>query len=211
MSLPSGKIDIINMAFDYLGQTPIADIDKPETINERLAARNYDQARRSVFRKYSPHCCKKSTTCSRAGSGDSEYADAYTLPSDYIRLLSVSGNQVTAPDDNFDIRGRSILINNGGGSSITIWYVSDLKEVALWDPLTIQVVVLTLALQMAYQVTKKKSVVDHVNTLLTLELRDMMSINGQEVRVRRIQNSKSVAARRGLSSRNVASQFVVFE
>lgn len=41
--MPLTDVQVVNIAMEILGEPPISSISKPETTNERLAARNYEQ------------------------------------------------------------------------------------------------------------------------------------------------------------------------
>jgi hypothetical protein len=211
MSLPLAPVDIVNLALDHLSQPPITSIDAPTTPEEEICARWYDQVRQMLLREYVWNFAKKRATITRAGDPEFDFDDKYTLPNDCLRVLSIQGDIEVAQEQDYDIEGRYILLNNGGGSSITLRYISDVTDIQQWDVLFKNIVVLTLALRLAYKFTLKKGVVEQINALLKLDLAKAVSVDGQERPPRRIQRSKYLNARRSGVSSNVADRYTVLD
>lgn len=209
MGLPAAPVDIANMALDLLGQPPVASINPPENTDAaKLVARHYDAVRQAVLRKYVWNFAKKRITCTRNGTPAFDFSDAYALPNDFVRLLSINGDTELQQTTDYDIQGRDILLNASGATSVKLRYIRDEKDVNKWDALFRNIVILTLASQCAYQLTKQKSVVERIEGLLKLELPDAVSIDGQERPPQRIQRSKAIAARTRLMS-GVASPYTI--
>lgn len=218
MAAPTTPIEIVNLALAYLGQPPVASISPP-TADEPVAvtmALQYDDARQNVLRKYVWNFAKARATLSLATdyTPEFDFTDAYLLPSDFIRLLSVADPAVAASDVSdtslirkFDIEGRYVLCNADAAESIHLRYIRDVEEVERWDPLFRKLVVLTLALQSAYLITGNKALMQTLDGLLTREIPDAASIDGQEVPPIRVQRSRLLAGRRTQGSGSVASQY----
>lgn len=197
MGLPTSEVDIANLAFARIGEPRISSITNPNTANEQLAALCFADARQTVLRLHPWKFACTRALCSRlAGSPAFDYEDAYQLPNDFIRLVSIGGENEYYQELNYDIDGLSILINNAGDSSLKVRYVKDVTDVNVWSAGFRRCMVLQLALDMAYKITKKASVVQMINELLTLELQQMASIDGQERPPIRIQRSKAIEARK---------------
>lgn len=196
--IPSAPVDICNLALDIMGEEPIASIDDPETEKEEMMARWYDATRRAVLRKYVWNFAQKWRVLARTGAGEGEYADAYALPNDYVRLNGVGENK-NRPYDDYEL-GEGVLYASKG-DSITIRYNRDVTNVAKFDALFVNLLALRLAKATAYQVTKKKSVVEAIDLMMKQAEPESASVDGQERKPVRIQKSKYLAARRrGYSS-----------
>lgn len=129
----------------------------------------------------------------------SDFTDVYQLPTDFIRFLSCGGTTEIQANDRrlYDIRnGRQLLVSNSEAPSLNVRYIRDVQDISQWDDLARQVLVLTLAVRLAYPVTKDPSVTKQMNALLTAELPDALSIDGQEAPPIAIVNSKLITARR---------------
>lgn len=210
MAVPSSPIDICNLALDHFGERSIASINPPSTKPEITMARHYDQVRRELLRKYVWNFAKKRDSISRIGTPAFDFPDKYQLPNDFIRLLSIGGETERTQKREYDIEGRELLCNGSGAASVTIRYIRDVEDVTKWDSLFIKCMGLSLALDTAYAFSKKKGDVERLNGLLTTELPDAVTIDGQEKPPIRIQYSKYLAARQGAGySAGVASQYTI--
>ena len=118
MGLPASKIDICNMALDYVGQSPVGNIDSPGTPTEILVARHYDDARQNVLRKYCWNFAKTRAKCSRNATPLFDYADSYQLPNDFVRFLSTNGvndaglNYAVTPNIRAYLGYRVVAVSN---------------------------------------------------------------------------------------------------
>lgn len=193
MPIPSASVDICNLALDIMGEDPIASIDDPETEKEELMARWYDTTRRAVLREYVWNFAQKWRVLARTGAGEGEYDDAYALPNDFVRLNGV-GEHKDRPYEDYEI-GEGVIFASKG-DSLTIRYNRDITNVARFDALFVKLFSLRLAESTAYQITKKKSVVENIANLIKLAEPKTTSVDGQERKPVRIQRSKYLAARR---------------
>lgn len=209
MGAPQSAIEICNMALAHIGEPPIDTIDPPVTEREEIVALQYDDARQNVLRQFVWNFAKCRANISRSDTPAFDYEDMYALPADFIRLLSVGGSDFEVGQTlDYDIEGRSILINAGGADTIPLRYIKDEELVTTWDPLFRKLVILTLAMQLAFQITGKKEIVAQVESLLTREMPGAASVDGQEVPPKRIQRSRALDARRmGSISPGVASGY----
>ena len=201
MAAPQSAVDICNIALDHLGEPPIGNIDAPTTNAEKICARHYDRIRRGLLREYVWNFAKKQATITRYGDGPADWADAYALPNDFLRFISIGGTGDTSGKEtsSYDIQGRYIM-TNGGADSITIRYIFDEVNVSEWDALFVNLCGLVLAEAMAYKFTLKKGVVEQIAALIKQALPKATSIDGQEHPPRRIQRSKYRAARYGYAT-----------
>lgn len=204
---PINKVDICNLALDYLGEAAsVKSIDAPTTATEQTMGRWYDHVRQICLRDYVWNFAKTYATVLRSGDGVGNFRDAYEFPVDLLRLLRV-GQYIDLPVC-YDITGRTLLASEG--NSIPIQYISNVVDVTLMDALFINFFALRLALKVAYKFTKKKSVTDQLSQLLALDESKASSIDGQERIPIRIQHSKYLRARRVEASNTAASRYVDF-
>ena len=228
MSRPQSPVDVVNIALDYLGQnsvTSITDNTQPHAI---LMGRHYDMVRRKLLREYPWNWAKRRKLLLRSRTPEFDFADAYVLPGDYLRILNFGGptsattnNQPPGMIDNivqyFDIEDNpagsmEILCNNQGQSTLAARYIADIEDVNKFDALFVNLLALHVALNVAYQITKNKDDVQRINELLKIELPMALSIFGQENPPTIIEQSKFINARlRGTTGNDaVASQYTTF-
>lgn len=210
MALPTSPVEICNIAADLCGERAISSISPPSTETEKLFARHYDEQRQQLLRQGVWNFAATRMLISRNTTDpEFDYADAYDLPVDCLRVLSV-GDIDFRGSTQFVVEGRQILMNNSGADSLKLRYIKDVTDVTKWDAGFRRLMVIQLALQVAYQITKKEKIIERLEALLRAEWKGAFSIDGQETPPTRIQNSKYLTARR-LNQNNVASQYTVFE
>lgn len=197
MALPASKVDIANMALDFLGHAPpVSNIDSPVTDTEKLLARHFDACRQELLRDNPWNFATKHATIARNTVAPAfDYEDAYDLPNDWVRTLSVEGDSIVLQSRDFTIAGRQIWMNNGGGASIKLRYVADIEDITTWDAKVRKLLALYVAAATGFQITKKEKVVERVENLIKIYMPAARSIDGQEVPPRRIQRSKYRDAR----------------
>lgn len=190
MAIPSAGVDVANLALDLIGESPVTNVKTPTKARGVKVARGYDSARRVTLHEGVYNFSKKYDALSRNGSPDFAYADSYKLPNDYIRLLVVGGETEGTNIRNYDIVGRNLYVSNDGAASINVMYIADIEDIKLWSPLTLEVLKLRTALNLAYAFAKDEGMINRINELLKVELPGAQSIDGQERPPRRIQRSK---------------------
>lgn len=200
----NAAVDICNLALSHLGQKPISGIDSPETQAEAVCALHYNPTRRRLLRDWVWNCAKKRVTLSRTGTPEFDFTDAYALPNDFVRFLSVGGEYEVDQERDYDIEGSTLLINNDGAASAKMRYIYDLKDVKKMDASFIDTLALLLAVRMSYAFTLKKGLRDELRDMLKEELPKAVTVDGQERPPRRIQRSKYLSARRTGSVSSVA-------
>ncbi len=193
---PTADIDICNLACDHCKEAPITGIDPAKSEKEKLFARWYDTVRRQLLRMQPWQFAKKYKMLPRTGDGEGQWADAYRLPVDFIRLNHVGETL----DDEWEYEMSEGRILANGGNSLPIHYNRDISDVRLFDAMFVNYFALHLALKVAFKLTGKKAVVDQISQLIALEEPKTTSVNGQERKPRRVERSKYTGLRRGLGS-----------
>lgn len=211
MAASSSPVEICNRALDLIGQPPIASIETPTTTAESRMARHYDPVRRALLREYVWNFAYKRGTATRIDDALFDYTDVYQFPNDLLRLISIAGQSETTADLNYNIESRTIVYNGGGAASINIRYVANIEDVTVWDDLFEDLMVLKLALTVAYAFTKSNSDVERLDKLYTKAISGAISIDGQERPPQRRETSRILSRRRSLGSSSVAGPWTIFE
>lgn len=212
----ASPIDVCNMAMDYLRQPAISSINPPgPKLAEQLCARRYDDARQKQLRQGTVwNFAKDETTILRSGTPDSQrYSDSYTLPTNCVKLLEISGEPVIGElfKIDYDIQGREILCRTSGAASIPIVFLKDEKDVSLWHPDFKELVAIQLAVMIGYQLTGKQSRVDELSKMLSVELPAALSADGQERVPRRVQRSRILNRRRQLGAAQYGTPWIFLD
>lgn len=212
MAAPTSAVDVCNLALDLLKQDAITSIDAPTGGTDVICARWYDHVRRAVLRKHPWNFAgTRATLAANATAPAFGYSQAYDLPNDFIRLLTIGDDTLNDLQNAYQIEDNQLLYSAADSSSLKIRYVYDFTNVALMDPLFVDVLAAELALRIAFKVTGSDEAGDKIKEHLKLIAPEAYAIDGQERPPIRIQRSKFLDRRRGGQSRGVAGQWTVFD
>lgn len=216
MAAPTSAVEICNLSLDTLKQAPATDISSPTTNIETICARHYDQTRREVIRKHPWNfAIKRASLTKDATAPTFGYSQAYNLPSDYIRLVTIGDDSIDNLRDRYEIENGQILgsdLDTATADTINIRYLYDVTDVSKFDSLFIKTLYLQLAINMGSKFSVSAALIKAVKEELSQTAPWAMAVDGQERTPKRIQNSRLLNARRGRAGRgNVAGQFTVFD
>jgi len=205
-------VDICNLAMDHLNEkSDIANIENPETDNEKLCARHYYVVLEYLLRNYVWNFAKgrKIITRDALNTPEFDFTDAYTLPNDFIRLLNFNDHD-SLIGVNFDVVGNHLLLNNEGASDVRLRYIKRVDDVKEFDSGFVHLFSLYLALNMAFKKTAKQTLMDRLAKQIEMAEAKIVSIDGQERPPQRIQRSRYAHARCRVGSSN-ASKYLIFK
>lgn len=205
-------VDICNMAMDHLNQKAnISNIENPVTDNEILFARHYWAVLEFVLRNYVWNFAKGRKVIMRdpLATPEFDYTDAYKLPNDFLRLISY-GNHENLIGLDFDIVGDHLLLNNDNSPDVRLRYIKRIADVKQFDSGFVHLFSLYLALNIAFKLTAKQTLIDRLAKRIELFEAKIVSIDGQEKPPVRIQRSKYNRARNGVGTYS-ASKYLVFK
>lgn len=155
------KIEIINMALELIGSSPITSIDTETPGDDkkavRLCRRFYQHVYDQALRMHPWKCAKKRAELAQVEKPAFEWGYAYALPVDCLRVL-----QLQELDYEFMVEGRNLLTNISGAKILYIARV----EPHLLDSWVVKVVYHMLALEIAYSITQNKNVVSMLRIAL---------------------------------------------
>ncbi len=138
------------------------------------------------------------------------YADAYQLPSDFLKLHYIGNDSIRSFKFDYEYEGDRLLLNNSTSLSLDIGYIKDVTDVTLFDSLFVILLAAEIAENMAYKWTLKNSVIQRLEGILKLRRAQATAVNGQDRPPKRIQGSKFLDARRRLTT-SVAGKNTIFE
>ena len=189
ISISSQKI------LDLLKEKPISDIDSPTTDVESLCARWYDVVRSGLIQSRNWSFATKSEAISRGGTPSvSIYADYYTFPNDYLKLIAITSPKHSLSRYDFRIESGIILIDNNGGSSLDVWFLYDNDTVTEFPPLFTLLLAGRLALVVAHKITAKPTVIKQIAEFISVTEKEALAFNGQERPPTRYENSTLVSS-----------------
>lgn len=108
----------------------------------------WDLERRAALRDHSWNFAMRRAQLARvAGQDATPFAAAYRLPADSVRLIEVLG----AGRRHYQLEGQFIL--SSAAAPLSIRYIAEVKEPALWDDLFVKAFAMRVAWQIAGQIT----------------------------------------------------------
>ena len=193
MSTAQNEVDICNLALDYLNVDPISTITDPTDKIGKLCARWYDNTRKSVLRMHTWNFAMKRATLAKDTAAPLHgYTTQYTLPSDYIRIVSVGEDNCY---QDYGLEGRKLLLNDTDSTGLKIRYVYNSLNVEQYDPLFVELFALSLAYNISYPLSGNINVMRTVKDMLDEKMRAALGVDGQERKPRRRERSRFKEAR----------------
>lgn len=121
---PIASVDIANLALDLLSQPPVPSIVNPASPTADVMARQYDQVRRLLLRKYIFNFARKVAllTVDANAPTHPEFVNGYALPTDLVRILKL-GDRIlfggAIPTDYFDFSAGYLYCDEVSGQGFT--------------------------------------------------------------------------------------------
>lgn len=135
--------DVVNKALILMGDpVQITSLSENTTI-ARTANAIYDSVRKAELRKHEWNFARKSVTVNADGvapDAATGYGYRYSLPSDFLRLVST--------DENLDWQISENFILSDDSGSIKLTYIKDVTDTDLWDATFFEVMAVTMALKL---------------------------------------------------------------
>ena len=178
----------------------VTDINNPSDATEELLARHYELCRKKLLRQHPWNfATKRAVLAADSNTPAFGYSYQFSLPADFIRLLSVCGtDELIVPSNMYQMEGNKILIFDtySDAGALNIKYIYDMKTVSGFDPLFISLLSYELALAIAYKVTDSNTNVQRISELRKELSALARAIDGQERPPTRIESSRALRARR---------------
>ena len=215
MTTGLSKVDICNMALGLLNAdgVTVVSIDTPRSKEETLCRRWYDPSRRALLRESVWNFARKRRTIARVATTPSfGYADAYQLPTDYVRLLYFGNDSEKTFKTKYQIEYNQVLLNNDGAASLKIGYIYDCVDVPKFDAGFIEAIAYKLAINISMSIGAPGRIRAALREDYEWLMRNAKSVDGQERPPIRIQNSRILKLRRRVArSSGIAGQYITFD
>lgn len=170
------SVDICNGALLRLGESFITSLSDGTPNAERCKNR-YDIARRSVLRSHPWKRLRKRAQLARSGTKPAfQWSYQYPLPADCLRVFLVTDNDGNTLME-YEFETNAILTDE---EAIYLKYVRDEVDVSLLDDLMNDCVSAKLALDLAYQISGDKSLIDRLSREYRVMLAEAKSIDSKE-------------------------------
>jgi hypothetical protein len=164
-------IDICNRSLNLLGERSISSLDE-NTQNARRCSLEYDQARLTVLRMHPwSFATKRVRLAPLTITPEFGYTSQYSLPRDYVRLISTN-------TEDYTIESRYVLTNEG--SSLDLVYVYDNSTSDDWDSLFVDTLTYYLAYKLSRSTVGASSQSQEMLTMYMKLLQSAKTTNGIE-------------------------------
>lgn len=180
MAQPTSPVDVCNLAMDMLNQELVVNIDTPTNVNEELCKRWYDVIRQGLLQNHKFHFSLVGESIPRTGTPTTgEFADIYALPNDFLQLEAIHDSDIPLQQIRYKIYGREIHIDNGGDSSLPIWFVRDVQDISLFPALVTIYLATFLAVFLSNKITVKPTLKADLRNDLVAAKQRALAANGQ--------------------------------
>jgi len=189
--MTASNVTICSNALLMLGAQPIADFNE-NTDRARLASNLFEPVRNYVLRRHPWNCATKRVALAPDVAAPAfDWAYQYTLPSDYLRTLSVGeeGYEVE-----FQIESGKLLCDDNPALLRYIWRNDN---PATWDDMLIWGMTMSMKAVFAYPITQSTSLEQLVEGALADVLRQARAVDGQDGTPEQLGDSPLLQARRG--------------
>lgn len=199
MALPTTDVGVCNLALDLLKEEIISDFTSTKT--GLLCGRWYDVVRRATLAAYNWNFALLSATIARGGTPTiTEYVDYYTIPATLLKLRAIADPTVPLGRRRFEIQGLQLHYDNGGASTLEVWYTKDETTISNWSPLFLQLMSEELALKLGKKLTARPAIIKDIKEDLIETRRLARAVDGQSRPPRRYESSRIVNAGLSISS-----------
>lgn len=167
-------VSICSNASLMLGGKPINDLFEAND-RTRLAANLFPMVRDYVLRRHPWNCAVKRVVLSPDSTAPAfDWAFQYTLPSDYMRTLSVGEAGL---EEEFKIESGKLLCN---ANPVYLRYIWRNEVPATWDPMLVWAMTMSMRAVMAYPITQSTSMEQLVESVLVDVLKQARAVDGQD-------------------------------
>lgn len=152
--MPS-EVDICNLALQRLGAKSITSLSDDST-NARECNRVYAHARDSELRAHPWSFARTRVQLAASSTAPTfEYARAYPLPSDYIRIIPNNGRLGQNVQDDLQIENGSILSNDS--SPLNLTYIRRVTDPNLFDQTFIDLLATRISRDLCEKITQSNT------------------------------------------------------
>lgn len=171
----TSAVSICSNALLMVGAQTINSFDGDLSDRQRLAANLYETVRDYVLSTHPWNCCIKRVTLNPdVAPPEYDYALQYTLPGDFLRLLSV-GEAGQEPD--YRIENGKILCDE---SPLRLRYCFKNTNEQAWTPLLVMSVTLAMRAAIAYPITQSTSLEQLIDQAIASSLKTARTIDSQD-------------------------------
>jgi hypothetical protein len=145
----TSKVEIANLALGKLGANRIVSFSD-DSEEARAASLFYLPTLRAELRRHPWSCAKKRTTLAPTSSTPLNFAYAFNLPTDCLRVLK----DLDGYEHDWEIQGRQLLTDET--DTLELPYIYEITDPNIMDPLLVEAFACKLAMQMTQRITQSR-------------------------------------------------------
>jgi hypothetical protein len=181
----STSIEIWNMAMMKIGADRITafGVDSEAQMEAALGDTIYATEKRSMLRLYPWNCAiKRAALAELATAPPNQYAHAYALPSDYIRLLELRTGDMALTNINgegvrsYVVEGKAVLTNQ---ANIIARYVADIDE-SLFDAHLEEALIAKLSFESVYAIGQSATALSNFGSIYEGKVNEARTVDALE-------------------------------
>lgn len=170
----ASDVSICSNALLMLGAQPINSLSE-NSDRARLCAGLFETTRDDVLRSHFWNCATTRTTIAPdVATPAFDYAYQFTLPSDWIRTISVGEYGY---ETDYRQEGRKILSDE---SSLKLTYIYKNTDVTTWDVSLVKAMTHAMQAALAYPITQSASMAQVADQQLAMYMKRARAIDGQD-------------------------------
>lgn len=167
----AGKLELINTALARLSENYILSLDE-STTQQLVASAHYDTTLDALFREHPWNFATSNIELPRLLEYTAfQFAYAYQLPSDFIRLIEVYDTP------NYKVQGRTVLSDE---KKCRIRYVRRVADPSAWDASFTEAFTFRLAAALSYAISHSASLSEQLNILAQQKTRWAKALDSTE-------------------------------
>jgi len=187
-------VDICNSALNLLGGSTISALTE-DTKNARLCNQRYESVRDRIFRGHNWNCLITRIELSQDSvSPIVEYAYAYTIPANCLRVLAIHNGTTDSIKSNLDykVEGRKILTGEG---TVYLIYIAIDTDPNTYDTYLREAIIHGLCADICYAITNNSTLATKYLQKSEEILREARFIDATENSLDTIESSEFTDAR----------------
>ena len=187
-------VEIVNSALNLLGASTITALTD-DSKNARICNQRYEPIRNRIFRSHPWNCLLKRVQLAQDTTAPVvEYAYAYTLPSDCLRVLKFHTGALDSieADIKYNIEGRKLVTDEG---TVYILYVALITDPNQYDTYLQEALAAQLAADIAYGITNNATLAKYYQEQADERLREARFIDATENSISSLESNEFTDAR----------------
>jgi hypothetical protein len=187
-------VEIVNSALNLLGASTITALTD-DSKNARICNQRYEPIRNRIFRSHPWNCLLKRVQLAQDATAPVvEYAYAYTLPADCLRVLKLHTGALDSieADIKYNIEGRKLVTDE---ATVYILYVALITDPNEYDTYLREAISAQLAADIAYGITNNATLAKYYQEQADERLREARFIDATENSVGSLESNEFTDAR----------------